>query len=104
MARGVVEVLFARLGIDPEQIIDPRHNARGGGIAGVELGRLEEFPSRVRPAAGMHHLRPAHAIVSAIAVGLQNAFELSQEFLWSVAPPPQAELEHHAASRSAVLP
>jgi hypothetical protein len=29
MARGVVEVQFARLGVDPEQIIDPRHNARG---------------------------------------------------------------------------
>ena len=33
-----------------------------------------------------------------------NAFELSQEFLGPVAPPPQAEVEHYAASRPAVLP
>src|SRR5512133_2712206 len=104
MACGVVEVLFARPRVDPEQVIDSRHNARGSRIARVELGGLEELPSRVRPAGGMHHLRPAHVIVGAIAVGLQNALELSQKLLWPVAPPPQAEVEHHAAPRSAVLP
>ena len=104
MARGVVEVLCARQGVDPEQLVDPRHDARGGRIAGVELGRLEKLPSRMRPAACMHDLRPAHVIVGGIAVGLQNAFELAQEFLRPVAPPPQTEVEHYAASRSAVLP
>jgi hypothetical protein len=58
----------------------------------------------MRPTCGMHHLRPADAIVSAIAVGLQNALKLSQEFLGPVAPPPQAEVEHHATPRPAVLP
>jgi hypothetical protein len=48
MACGVVEILFARLGIDAEQVIDTRHKARGRRVAGIELGRLEEFPSRVR--------------------------------------------------------
>jgi hypothetical protein len=48
MARGVVKVLFARLGVDAEQLVDPRHNARGGRVAGVELGRFEELSSRVR--------------------------------------------------------
>src|ERR1039458_2803815 len=104
MARGVIEVLFARQGVDPEQLVDPRHDARGDRIAGVELGRVEKLPSRMRPASGMHDLRPAHVIVSAIAVGLQNAFELPQEFLRSVAPPPQTEVEHYAASWPAVLP
>src|SRR5208283_4296450 len=104
MASGDVQVLFARQSVDREQLVDLRHDARGGRIAGVELGRLEELPSRVRPAAGMHHLRPAHVIVSAIAVGLQDAFELPQELLWPVAPPPQAENEYHATSRPAVLP
>ena len=52
----------------------------------------------------MHHCRPAHAIVGDIAVGLQDAFELSQEFLGPVAPPTQTEVEHYAASRPAVLP
>src|ERR1035441_6968613 len=83
---------------------DQPHDARGRRIGGVELRRLEELPSRVRPTCGMHHLRPADAIVSAIAVGLQNALKLSQEFLGPVAPPPQAEVEHHATSRPAVLP
>ena len=72
--------------------------------ARVERSRLEELPSRVRPTGGMHQLRPAHVIVGDIAVGLQDAFELSQKFLWSVAHPPQAEVEHHAATRFAVLP
>jgi hypothetical protein len=48
MARGVVEVQFTRLGVDPEQVIDPRHHARSRHVAGIELGRLEELPSRVR--------------------------------------------------------
>ena len=48
MARGVVKVLFARLGVDAEQLVDPGHNARGGRVAGVELGRFEELSSRVR--------------------------------------------------------
>src|ERR1035441_1560169 len=104
MARGVVEVLFARLGVDAEQLIAQPHDARGGRIAGVELGSLEELSSRVPPTCGMHDPRPADVIVGAIAVGLQNAFELFQEFLWPVAPPPQAEVEHHPASRSPVLP
>ena len=104
VARGVVEVLCARQGVDPEQVVDPRHHARRRRIGGVELGRLEELSPRMRPTAGMHHLRPAHVIVGGIAVGLQNAFELSQEFLWPVAPSPQPEVEHHPASRPAVLP
>src|ERR1035437_9034696 len=104
MARGMVVVLRARLGVDPEQVVDRLHNARSRHVAGVEFGRLEELPARVRPAGGMHHLRPAHAVIGDLAVGLQNAFELSQKLLGSVAPPPQAEAEHYAASRSAVLP
>jgi hypothetical protein len=88
VAGGVVEVQFARLGVDSEQVIDPRHHARGGRIAGVELGRLKELMSRMRPTASMHHLRPTHMLVGTIAVGLQNAFELSQELLWAVTSRP----------------
>jgi hypothetical protein len=47
-ARGVVEVQFTRLGVDPKQVIDPRHHARSRHVAGIELGRLEELPARVR--------------------------------------------------------
>src|ERR1035437_4690046 len=55
MACGVVEVLFARQSVDPEQFVDPCHDARGGRIGGVELGGLEELPSRVRliPSSGL---------------------------------------------------
>src|ERR1017187_5214325 len=104
MARGVVEVLFARQGVEPEQLVDPRHDARGDHVARMELGRLEKLPSRMRPASGMHDPRSADAIIGAITVGLQNAFELPQKLLWPVAPPPQTEVEHYAASRPAVLP
>src|ERR1039458_7275213 len=104
MARGVVEVLFARQGVEPEQLVDPRHDARGDHVVRMELGRLEKLPSRMRPASGMHDPRSADAIIGAITVGLQNAFELPQKLLWPVAPPPQTEVEHYAASRPAVLP
>src|ERR1035437_10637642 len=103
MPPRVIELPFARLGVDAEQLIDPRHHTHGDDIAGVEFGRLEELPPRMRPAGGMHHLRTAHAIVGDIAVGLQNALKLSQEVLWPFASTPQAEVEHHSASRSAVL-
>jgi hypothetical protein len=54
-----------------------------------------------RPARSMHHPRPADLIVGRIAVGLQNAFELSQKLLWSVAPAAQTEIKQHSSSRSA---
>jgi len=74
----------------------------------VELPRLEELPpgpeGAPRPTRGVHHLRPAHVLVSRIAVALEDTFERAQELLGPVASAPQAEVEHHAASRSAVLP
>ena len=67
---GVIELLLARHRIDPEQLIDQFHQARGDHVVGVELDGIEELPPRMRPTAGMHQLRPAHLFVRDIAVGL----------------------------------
>ena len=70
MPRGQIQVQFARRGVDPEQIVDPLHHADGCLIAGVEFGRLEKLPPRMCPTCRMHQQRPAHMIVSDVAVGL----------------------------------
>src|SRR5664279_4563852 len=100
----VIEFVRTRQGVDPEQVIDQFHDARGDYVLGVELDRIEEFPPGVRPASGVDQLRPAHLFIGDIAVGLQNAFELSQELLRPFASAPHAEVKDDSASRPAVLP
>src|SRR5271154_3982594 len=58
----------------------------------------------MRPTSGMYHSRPTDLVIRCIAVGLENAFELSQESLWSLASATQPEIEHRASSGATVLP
>ena len=52
----------------------------------------------------MYHSRPTDLVIRGIAVGLENAFELSQEPLRSISSATQAEVEHHGSSGATVLP
>src|SRR5208283_996994 len=56
------------------------------------------------PTSGMHHPQPTDLVIRCIAVGLENAFELSQEPLRRIASATQAEIEHHSSSGPTVLP
>jgi hypothetical protein len=56
------------------------------------------------PTSSVYHSRPADLIVGRISVGLENAFELTQEPLRSVPSATQAEVEHHGSSGVTVLP
>src|ERR1039457_6874495 len=56
------------------------------------------------PTSGMNHFRPTDLVISRIAVGLENAFELSQEPLRSIASATQAEVENRGSSGATVLP
>src|ERR1700757_4109490 len=58
----------------------------------------------MRPTSGMYHSRPTYLVIRRLAVGLENAFELSQEPLRSIASATQREIEHHASSGATVLP
>src|ERR1700687_2358219 len=56
------------------------------------------------PTSGMYHSRPTDLVIRCIAVGLENAFELSQKMLWPIASTTQAKVEHHGSSGPTVLP
>src|SRR5437762_13126574 len=58
----------------------------------------------MRPTSGMYHYRPTDLVIRCIAVGLENAFELSQEPLRPIASATQAEVEHYSCSGVTVLP
>ena len=58
-----------------------------GAILRLQFQRLKKLSPRVRPAAGMHHLRSAHIFIRRVAITLQNALKLSQELLGAFAPP-----------------
>jgi hypothetical protein len=75
------------------RIIDPRHNARGNGIAGIKPHGLEKVSPRMRPARRMHQLRPTDSVVGGIAVALQNAFEVFQEPPRPLAAPAQTKVK-----------
>src|ERR1035438_4222079 len=74
----------------------------------MELEGLEHLSARMGPAGAMHHVATAHTVVCEIPVGLQNAFELAQEFLRTLAAAPhpkvKPKVKHDTASRPAVLP
>src|ERR1700757_1225976 len=58
----------------------------------------------MRPTSGMYHSRPTYLVIRRVAVGLENAFELSGEPLRPIPSATQAEVEHHASSGATVLP
>src|ERR1700758_1451378 len=58
----------------------------------------------MRPTCGVHDLRAAHMLVSAVAVALQNTFELAEKLPGAFSAASQLEVEHHASSGRAVLP
>src|SRR5579864_1535731 len=56
------------------------------------------------PTSGMYHSRSTDLVIRCIAVGLENAFKLSEEPLRPVASATQAEVEHQSSSGATVLP
>src|SRR5690349_18131170 len=104
MPCSMIEFLGARLGVNGKQLVNTLYNLRRVAVFRVQFQCLEKLPSRMRPTAGMHDLGPAQILISGVAVALQDAFELTEKPLRSFASTPQAEVEHHAASRPAVLP
>src|ERR1035438_8495453 len=59
----------------------------------MELEGLEHLSARMGPAGAMHHVATAHTVVCEIPVGLQNAFELAQEFLRTLAAAPHPKVK-----------
>src|SRR3954470_17719480 len=95
---------WTSLGVDREQLIDSRHNARRDTILRTEFQCLNKLSARVRPTAGVYDLGSAHLFISSVAITLQDAFELSQKLLGAVASTPEPKIEHYIAARLAVLP
>src|SRR5713101_7658057 len=56
------------------------------------------------PASGVYHSRPTDLVISHVSVSLQNAFELPQKPLRSIASATPTEVEHHTSSGATVLP
>src|ERR1700736_6975701 len=94
MRRAMIHARIARLGIDREQLVDPRHQLRRHPILRIQFDRVEYLSPRMRPACRMHHPDPTHTTVSGITIGLQNTFILSEELHRAVAAPPHSEVEH----------
>ena len=52
----------------------------------------------------MDHLRTAHAIVTGVAIGLQNTFIATEKLLRTFPSTAHLKIEHRARSRPTVLP
>jgi hypothetical protein len=104
MARRNTPPFVASFSVDGKQFVHARHDRSGNNVPGIQLHRFKKQPPRMCPARGVYHSRPADLIGGPITVGLQNAFELSQEMRRPIASTPQAEVEYYASSGSAVLP
>jgi hypothetical protein len=61
MTCGVIHFFLARLGVDQKQLVHQLNCANRAGILLVELDRIYKVPSRVAPAASVHHALAAQA-------------------------------------------
>ena len=96
--------LPARFAVHQKQRVHAHHHLRRFGVLRLQLHRIDELTPRVRPAAHMHKLRPAHAVVGLIAVGLQNPFPVAQKLQRTIPPATHAKIEYRFAARLAILP
>jgi hypothetical protein len=76
----------------------------GVAVLRLHLHGIHKLAPSVRPTTDVHQLRPTHAVVGLVAVGLQDAIPFAQELERTLAPSPQAKVEHRLAPRLAVLP
>jgi len=88
MSSSIIHARLASLGINCEKLVDPPRKLRCKTVVRIELQRVEYFPTGMGPTAGMHHANAAHFVVCDIAVSLQNALELAQEFFGPSRPRP----------------
>src|SRR5260370_19230786 len=100
----LAQAFVTSLGVDSKKLIHLCHGLNRGCIFGIELDRMEELSSGVRPARGVHELWATDMIVSAVTVALQYAFEDAHEPLGTFPLPPKPEVKDHRSGRMAVLP
>ena len=92
------------LGVDGKKLIHLRHDPKRGLICGIEFDRIEELSPGMRPACRVHDLGSAHMIVNAVTVALESTLEVTQEPFGTLPFPTHPKIEHHWATRPAVLP
>src|SRR5208282_4656367 len=100
----LAQAFVTSLGVDSKKLIHLCHGLNRGCIFGIELDRIEELSSGVRPARGVHELWATDMIVSAVAVALQQTLEVAQEPSGTFPLPPKRKVKHHRSTRPAVLP
>src|SRR5216684_4254795 len=98
MAFGMIHACVASLGINQKQRVGPLHQLPRDAVVRIEFEGVEHLPARMRPTSGMHHLRTTRAVISDIAIGLQNACELAEELFRTFAPAPHLEVEDDTTS------
>src|ERR1019366_1553939 len=69
----------ASFGVDGKQLVHARHNRSCKRVSWIQLHCFKKLSSSMSPTRGVNHSRTADLIVCGVAVGLQNAFKLSQE-------------------------
>jgi hypothetical protein len=104
MARRSSQRSAASFRVDGKQFVHLSHNRSCNRVTGIQLHRLEKLSSGMGPTSCVYHSRPTDLLVGRISVGLENAFELSQEPLRPIASTTQTEVEHHGSSGATVLP
>jgi hypothetical protein len=82
---------------------------RGGPLPQADTDFMDRAPDKtalgiMRPARGMHDPLATDMIISAVTVGLQDAFKVAQELLGTFPFPTHSKIKHHWATRSAILP
>src|SRR3954469_7202469 len=98
------QLLLPRMSVHQKERVHAGDHVHRFAILLVYLHRIDKFAPRVRPAAHMHKPLPAYAIVSRIAISLQNAFPLIEKLLRPRAAAAESKVEYCLATGPTVLP
>jgi ferredoxin len=97
-------VRIAGFRVYQKQFVDPLYQMPGNTVVRIQFERLIYLPARMCPTSGAHQLRPACVVVGDVAVGLQNAFELSEKQFRAFPSAPHPEVEDDTSSWRSILP
>src|ERR1700674_3376285 len=101
---GSAQALLPRFAVDEEECVHAHHHLHRFGVLRIHLHRIDKLPACMGPTAHMHKLRPTHAFVDLVAVSLQNAFPITEEFVRTITPTPETKVKYRLAARFSVLP
>src|ERR1051325_2216467 len=103
-ALGSPQALLPRFAVNEEECVHAHHHLHRFGVLRIDLHCIDKLPACMSPTAHMDKLRPTHALIDLVAVSLQDAFPIAEEFERTITSSSETKVEYRLAAGFAVVP